>query len=211
VFSNIDESTDNWDDCSDCAGGTVTTDYWTAANQTTPSMDGASREFYVGGPAWADVLWYKRFGPLNSASHFLWDFYVYFDTASAANTWSAEYDVFQSINGQEFMMGSECVFGENIWHVWDSLHGQWVDIPVPCPRVVPNTWHHIQWYMDRPSSTTYHYDTLVVDGTAYTVDRTFTANPIDWEDVIGVQWQLDVDGNGNPLHEWIDKATFTVW
>lgn len=211
VFSKIEESTDNWTDCSDCAGGAVTTDYWTAPFQATPSMDGSSREFYVGSPAWADVLWYKRFGPYNSASHFLWDFYVYFDATSAANVWSAEYDIFQAMNGQEFMIGSQCVFGEGWWNTWDSLHGKWITIPAPCPRFTPDTWHHIVWYVERISANQYRYNTLVVDDKSYAINQTFTTNPIDWADVVGVQWQLDLDGKGTPAHEWIDKVTFTVW
>jgi hypothetical protein len=211
VFSNIDETTDNWADCSDCAGGAVTSDYWSAPFRTTPSLDGSSREFYVGGPAWADVLWYKRFGAHNSASHFLWDFWVYFDTDSAANVWSAEYDIFQSIAGQEFMIGSQCVFGEGSWNTWDSLHFKWITIPVPCPRFAPNTWHHIVWYVERIGSNQYRYNTLVVDDKSYTINQTFTTNPIDWADVLGVQWQLDVGGKGGAVHEWVDKTKFTIW
>lgn len=220
VFSHTEDTVGNWADCSDCAGGAVTTDYWTAANQTTPSMDGSSREFYVGSPAWADVLWYQRFGPYdqvpnypyNYATNFLWDFYVYFDAASIANLEAAEYDAFQSIAGQQFMMGTECVFGQNIWHVWDSLNRKWITAPgVPCPRFTPNTWHHIVWYTTRLSSTQYKFNTLVVDDKSYTINMTFNAQPTNWGDVIGVQWELDLNGNGAPAREWVDQSTFTVW
>lgn len=220
VFSNTEDTTGNWADCSDCAGGAVTTDYSSAANQTTPSLDGSSREFHVGSPAWADVLWYERFGPYdqvpnypyNYATNFLWDFYVYFDAASIANLESAEYDAFQSIAGQQFMMGSECVFGQNLWHVWDSFNRKWITAPgVPCPRFSPDTWHHIAWYTTRLSATQYKFNTLVVDDKSYTINMTFNAQPTNWGDVIGVQWELDLNGNNAPAHEWVDKSTFTVW
>ena len=208
----MQNTTDNWSNCSDCAGGSLAGTYWTAPFQTTPSMTGSSRQFYISGPAWSSALFYKKLGAHDSASHFLWDFWVYFDSASAAQTWSAEYDLWQSMGGQEFMIGSQCDFGDGEWDLWDSLNNKWIkDSGVPCPRFTPNAWHHIQWYLERVSSTQYKYVTLVVDGQAHTLNRTFTANPTNWGDNLGVQWQLDENSTGTALNEWVDKVTVTIW
>lgn len=211
MFDAVQDTTTNWSDCSDCAGGTVTTSYFNAPFQTNPSVSGSSREFSISGPAWASALWIHKFGAHNGATHFLWDFYVYFDMASAAGTWSAEYDLWQSVGGQQFMIGSQCVFGTNEWDLWDSSINHWINSGVPCPRFSPNAWHHIQWDVQRISTTQYRYNTLFVDDVAFPLNKVFNTQPIDWSDDLGVQWQLDQNGSGTPLHEWVDKVKLTIW
>ena len=212
VLSNVQDTSD-WTGCSDCAGGgSSTSNYWSAPFQTTPSMSGSSRQFHISGPAWSSVLWYKQLGAHDSASHFLWDFWVYLDSASSEHAWSAEYDLWQSIGGQEMMIGSQCDFGDGTWDLWDSQHGKWVkDTGVPCSRFSPGKWHHIQWYLERVSSTEYKYVTLVVDDKPYNINRTFTSNASGWGSNFGVQWQLDENSSGTALNEWVDKVTITVW
>lgn len=211
VFNDIDDSTDSWSSCSTCAGGAVTSAFWSAPFQTTPSVAGSSRQFYIAGPAWASALWIKKFGAQNASTHFLWDFWVYFDATSAANSWSAEYDLWQAVGKQEFMIGSQCVFGTNEWDMWDSANNKWVNSGVPCPRFSAEKWHHIQWYVERTSATTYRYNTLVVDEQPFTLNRTFSTNPTDWDDSLGVQWQLDQNGTGLALSQWVDNAKLTIW
>jgi hypothetical protein len=74
-----------------------------------------------------------------------------------------------------------------------------------------NTWHHVQWYIERISSTQYRYDTLVVDGHGYGFNQVWAVNPTTWADAVGVQWQLDQGANGAPAHEWIDNVKLTSW
>ncbi len=211
VFNHIEDMS-GFKTCSaNCAGGQSTSNYWMAPYQTSPSKDGSSLQFFNGGNAWANVLWYKGLGAHNSASHFLWDFYVYFDSTSIANLHTAEYDLYQSINGFELMVGSQCNFGNNRWDTWNQAAGAWVGTSIPCPRFSPSSWHHIQWYMQRVSSTQYKYVTLVVDGKAYSVNQTYTGSRAGWADVVGVQWQLDLGGNGVDAHQWIDNVKLSMW
>jgi hypothetical protein len=211
VFSDLDQSTGNWSDCSDCAGGTYTGNYWRAFWQSSPSMDGSSLQLFNGGNAWADVLWIKKLGQQNWATNFLWDFYVYFDGTTASKLWSAEYDLWQSVGGYEYMIGTQCVFGTGEWDTWDQSAGHWVKTSIPCPRFSSGSWHHIQWYMQRLSGNRYKYVTLVVDGKPYSVNQTYSAGWSGWDDSLGIQWQLDLDGSGADAHEWIDKAKLTIW
>jgi hypothetical protein len=211
VLTNLQDGNGSWSDCSDCAGGTVTSSYWSAPYQTTPSLSGASREFQVSGAPWSDVLWIRKVGAHNDATHFLWDFYVYFDNDSAANVWSAEYDLWQSIGGQEYMVGSQCNFGDNHWDIWDSSVSKWINSGIPCPRFSGGQWHHIVWDMERLGGNQYRYNPLWVDEQMIPVQRTFYAQPSDWDDNVGVQWQLDQNGNGTPVHEWVDNVKLTMW
>lgn len=212
VLSEIQNTSDNWKDCSLCAEGTHdTTNYWMAPYQNSPSMSGSSREFYADGLPWTNVLFIKTMPAYNSASHFLWDFWVYHDSKSAANIWSSEFDLWQILDGKEFMVGSQCDFGDGYWDTWDSANNRWVENGIACPRWAANTWHHIQWYVERVSPTQYRYDTLVVDGKGYGLNQTWGVNPTSWPDSVGIQWQLDESANGDPIHEWIDKVKLTLW
>ena len=212
VLKQIQNTTDNWTDCSICAQGTHrTTNYWQAPFQTRPSMTGSSREFFSGGPSWTNVLFIKTLPPQNQASHFIWDFYVYHDGASAASIWSAEFDLWQVIGGREFMIGSQCAFGDTKWETWDSQHNRWIKTGIGCPRWAPNTWHHVQWYVERRGQSQYRYDTLVVDGTPHSINLTYNIARVPWPDNVGIQWQLDQSSNGVPIHEWIDDVQLTMW
>lgn len=212
VFDGIHNASNSWSSCSDCAGGdAVTTEFWTNPFQSSPSLSGSSRQFLIAGPAWSNALWIHKLGAHNQATHFLWDFYVYFDDDSAAHVWSAEYDFWQSIGGQKHMFGSQCVFGENHWDLWDSKAVKWVNAGVPCPRFSGGQWHHIALDVERISSWQYRYNTLWVDDQTIPLGRVFDAEPTDWDDDIGVQWQLDQDGKGTPVNEWIDRVKLTIW
>jgi hypothetical protein len=214
VWSKIEDTTSNWSDCGTtaCAGGASGSgNYWSAPFQTSPSLDGSSRQFYNGGSGWSNVLWIKKLGAQNSRSNFLWDFWVRFDSGAANNLWTAEYDLWQTVNGQEFMIGSQCNFGLGVWDIWNSASHHWLRTSIPCPRFTAGTWHHIQWYVQRVSRNQYRYRTLAVDGKAHTVNQTFYTNPINWQDNLGVQWQLDLNSSGVDAHEWIDNVKLTAW
>jgi hypothetical protein len=212
VFTQMQNTSDDWTSCSLCAFGTHnTTNFWMAPFQHTPSKSGSSREFYVDGLPWTNALFIKTISGTSSVTNFLWDFWVYLDSTSAANIWSAEFDLWQFLGGTEFMIGSQCAFGDGYWETWDSANNRWIVDGIPCPRWAPNTWHHIQWYAERISPTEYRYDTLVVDGASYGVNQVWNVNPTPWPDGIGVQWQLDQGEKGIPLHEWIDNVQLTLW
>jgi hypothetical protein len=211
VISHIEDMS-GFKTCSaNCAGGQSTTNYWMAQYQGSPSMDGSSTEFFNGGNAWANVLWYKGLGPQNFATNFLWDFYVRLDSNAASTLHTAEYDLYQSINGIELMIGSQCNFGNGVWDTWNQAGGRWISTSIPCPRFSADTWHHIQWYMQRVSSNQYKYVTLVVDGKPYSVNQTYYGSNAGWADVVGVQWQLDLGSNGTDAKEWIDNVKLTLW
>ena len=211
VFDNLQNSTDGWSSCSLCAQGTHdTSNYWMAPFTTQPSRSGSSRELFIGGPAWSNALFTRTFPGNQNASRFLWDFWVYQDSTTAAHIWTSEFDLFQAIGGHEFMIGSQCNFGNGVWDVWNSVANRWEGTSIPCPRWAANVWHHIQWYMER-NGNQYRYATLVVDGKPISVNKSYDAIPMDWRDVVGVQWQLDQDSTGLALHQWIDNVRLTIW
>ena len=212
VLQQMQNDTANWTTCSVCAHGTNNTaNYWMAPFQNQPAMSGSSLEMYVGGLPWSNVLFIDTMLGTSSNSHFLWDFWVYQDSSTTANIWSSEFDLWQVLSGGEFMIGSQCDFGDGYWATWDSAGNRWILNGIPCPRWSANTWHHIQWYVERVSPTQYRYDTLVVDGQPHGLNQTWTINSTSWPDMVGIQYQLDQDSSGTPVTEWVDNVNLTMW
>ena len=211
VVKEMQNNTSNWSICSLCAAGTNTTsNYWMAHFQSQPSLSGSSMEMYAGGLSWSNVLFIDTMLGTSANSHFLWDFWVYHDPADEPNYWSSEFDLWQVLGGREYMIGSQCDFGDGHWSTWDSEGGRWVMTGIPCTHWSAG-WHHVQWYVERINSTEYRYNTLVFDGVASGLNQTWTMNSTTWPDMVGVQYQLDQDTSGTPLHEWVDNVTLTMW
>ena len=200
-----------WGICSLCAAGTNTTgNYSMTPNQSQPSLSGSSLELFANGQSWTNVLFMDTLLGTNNRTNFLWDFWVYHDPAAENHFWSSEFDFWVVLGGKEFMIGSQCDFGDGYWATWDTEGDRWVLNGIPCPHWSPG-WHHVQWYMERTSPTQYRYDTLVFDGKAYGLNQTWNFGASTWQDMTGVQFQLDQDPSGTPLHEWVDKVTLTMW
>ena len=211
VLTEMQNDKANWSICSDCAAGTNDTgNYWMAPFQNQPSRSGSSLEMYADGPSWTNVLFKDVILGTSSNTHFLWDFWVYHDPAAEAHFWSSELDFYVVLGGKEFMIGSQCDFGDGYWATWDSEGDRWVLNGIPCPHWTPG-WHHVQWYVERINSTQYRYDTLVFDGKPYGFNQTWNFNETTWQDQVGIQFQLDQDPTGTPLHEWVDNVTLTMW
>ncbi|MGA2373625.1 MAG: hypothetical protein ACLPPV_03850 [Candidatus Korobacteraceae bacterium] len=214
MFSNIDDMT-GWHGCnaSSCSGGSGDGSYWMAQNQSNPSRDGASGEFYNSG-VWENSLWSRKLGANDGVHNFLWDFYyIEVDDDSETAAQALEFDAFQFIGGYNYMMGSECNYdGGAVWDTWNESTGHWIHTTISCPKFSANTWHHIQWYITTDSGNhTYTYHTLVVDGDSHPVNVTGNAKNLNWSDNLGVQFQLDDTAGGGGYHEWTDEVKLTIW
>jgi hypothetical protein len=212
VFNNVQQA-NSWGSCHDpgCAGGSGQGSYWMAKWQGNPSLSGGSTEFFNSG-VWANALFWTHLGANNSARNFLMDYYLYVDDVSTWAGQALEMEGFQFVGGWNYMLGLQCDVGYGVWDTWDQAAGRWYGTSIPCKGFSPWTWHHIQWYITTNTNNhTYTYVTLVVDGQPYSLNTTRNANYVAWEDNVGVQWQLDVNAKGSGYHEWVDKATLTIW
>jgi hypothetical protein len=212
VFNHIDDR-DNWSYCHNaaCSGGSGQGTYWMAQNQGSPSKDGASTEFYNSG-VWGNSLWTQKLGANNNVHNFLWDFWFYVDSQADQYGQALEFDTFQFVSGYNYMIGSQCDYGQHKWDTWNEAVGHWIPTSLACPNFSVNAWHHIQWYVTTNTSNhTYTYVTLVVDGTPHSINYTGHALHNGWGNNLGVQWQLDDNARGGAYTEWIDSSTLTIW
>jgi hypothetical protein len=233
VFPQIDDSTSGWGSCTGgCAGGNSASTFWMQQNQTTPSLDGASTQFYVDGPAWSNVLFWNKMGAHDSLTHFKFDFWVHLDSNSSTIGQAMEFDTFQFVNGREYMFGTQCDYGTGAWEVWNPQAGTWQKTGVACAKFTPNAWYHITWnfhrsphlnnknqYYDNFRVVQYDSNNNVVANNSYSVNLAYGSGPLPsgWNDNMGVQFQMDLNGqagvNSNPttISEYVDKVTLTAW
>src|SRR5262249_46347103 len=155
VYDGIDDSTSGWGSCgtASCAGGASDALSWPMYQfQATPSLDGASTEFVLTGPPYADALHWYKLPAQNWATNYLWDSWTYLDDASLAAQ-AIEFDVFAVVPiggvNRKFVFGSQCNYASGVWDGWtenSSGGGTWISTGIPCTNFSSNTWHHVVWY-----------------------------------------------------------------
>jgi hypothetical protein len=186
-----------------------------------------------------DSLFYlKSKNAQASRTNFLWDFFVYIPTTTAAGGVQAlEFDFFQAVQlgnaVHEFMFGSQCNYAENQWQNWLPQNGglTWVNTGwSPC-QLSSGAWHHLTYFLQRVSSSGYQvipaefspasdsnnsvrFGTLTVDGnTMYLggfANSTVPSNPA-WTPSIGIQHQLDSALEGITIDEYVNEESLTTW
>jgi hypothetical protein len=230
TYRNIDDSTAvddglagavGWGSCVACAGGDSTGTIASSPFQTSPSVDGASRDFYLNGAAYTNGLWWYKVGPHDAVSNFAFDFWLYVNSNARAAQ-ALEFDAFQFNHGVEYMFGTQCDNASGTWDVWNMGTGKWVHTSYKCSEFAANTWYHVHWTFHRTSPNNYeHYDSLTIEqlgqnGKLSTSTHAFnlaypsTPMPSGWTDNMGVQFQMDIGATGTTMEEWVDEVTLTT-
>lgn len=211
TFSNIDQMS-GWQNCGSCAGPNgqgPNPPHSLTEFQHTPSLDGASIKFFLGGTtAFADALWWKQLTPIDTAHFFTYDLYFYFQNAAAPQ--ALEFDVNQSVGGKKFIFGTECDFtGARTWRIWDYyLH--WQSTPVSCAGLKPYTWHHLVWEFQRTLDGHTRFIAVSVDGVRHLLNRYYRPGPSGVRE-LNTAFQMDGNSRMTNYSVWLDKVKLTVW
>lgn len=189
-----------------CAAGLGTAQSTMTQNVSSPSLDGKSAMFTMGGPTgYSNELYYFSLGGGTNVTRFTYDLYFYIDHPEVAQ--ALEFDLNQTFGGQRWTWGTECnLRGSGKWDIWDALNEKWVPTAVDCSSLPANTWIHLVWQFERVNGQE-HYISVSVNGTTSTVD-TFYQPQQQWtlED-INVAFQMDGDFRQDPYTVWLDKLT----
>ncbi|HEU5404059.1 MAG TPA: hypothetical protein VFU86_22075 [Terriglobales bacterium] len=209
TYYNIDQMS-KWSSCSACAGsgGSGPTAYYSQTLYiSSPSMDGKSSKFHIGGSSpYANALWWKQLGANSSAHHFKYDLYFYLKNPSAAQ--ALEFDVNQSVNGKKYIFGAECT-SARIWKVYSaSLH--WVNTGIGCPKPTAYKWHHLTWEFQRTSGGNVQFIAVTLDGVKHYVNRTYGPKSSSASE-INVAFQMDGNKYMTDYDTWLDKVKLTYW
>lgn len=211
------EDKSNWQWCTattsagnDCASGLGTATSSKTDDQTSPSRDGSSAKFDIGGDTpYSNALWWRTLSPNSDATHFVYDLWFYVDHPEFAQ--ALEFDVDQSFGGTRWVFGTECAYlGSGKWDVWDGGAHHWVPTSAPCPQVSAATWHHLIWQFERVKGQT-HFISVTLDDKTMNVDMYQDAQSNFDGDGVDVAFQMDGDSKQNPFIVWLDQVTLTEW
>jgi hypothetical protein len=217
VYSKIEERpTSNWFSCRsrDCSGSDAFATYWVAPYQTTPSLDGASTQFYVSGNAWADVLWVAKLGgAASSKTHFILDYWLKPNADTLTHAECLEFDVVMAYNGRKWDFSHQLHYGGGHFDTWDGVAMKWVHTNMALPKLDPNTWHHIKLYGERVGTQT-HNISLTVDSNTYQVPTQYAwheTKTSNWANSVAVQVQIDINSKPGTASEYVDNMNLYLW
>ncbi len=212
-FTHIEEI-GGWDSCTVCAGinarGPVAL-YSMTEGVSSPSMDGNSAHFWLGGHTpYSAAIWDKQLGGNNNLHHFLYDLYFYVKDPGASQ--ALEFDVNQSTDNLKYIFGTQCDYKGrgHQWDVWDTAGKKWIPTGVPCPVPGANTWHHLTWEFERTSDQRAHFVSMTFDGVAHPINMYFKPKPMNVFEV-NVAFQMDGDYAQHNYDVWLDNVSLIAW
>jgi hypothetical protein len=211
TFSGIDQMS-GWEHCDVCSGANAAgpnIPYSMTQGVSSPSMDGKSAGFWVGGGAkYGSAIWWKQLGANSNVSHFTYDLYFYVKNMAA--TFALEFDTNQTTGGKRYVMGTQCgVNFDKQWDVWDTANKHWIKTGIPCTNVQAYQWNHLTEEYYRANGKIY-YVSITLNGQKYYVNRSFYAIGINAND-INVAFQMDMNGSATPYNAWLDQVKLTYW
>jgi len=204
---NIDQKS-GWQNCGTCAGAGgngATASHSLTQYVSSPSLDGNSAQFWIGGgTAYADALWWNQLGANSAIHHFVYDLYFYMTNSNPVQ--ALEFDVNQSTGGHKYIMGTQCNVAASQWDVWNTAGAYWVHTGVYCGRPSTYKWHHLTWEVERTTGNQIHFIAVTLDGVKSYINKYYypfssSANEIN------VAFQMDVNSTAVSYSTWIDRMS----
>ena len=214
VIDHIEDQ-GGWEHCTHCAARPGRKDpplaLWDfQQHQNTPSLDGSSTRFFIGGNSpYANALHWTKFGGKKDYLHFLFEFDIYASPESL-HAQNLEFDLFQGHGGKKFMFGTQCNYDKGIWQGWNGH--DWIDFAhAPCKKFPAKTWTHVKWLFERTSDNKLRYVSVTAGDATHSVDSIQSPVSSDWDSVLGIQFQQDMNVDAVDYAIWIDRVKLSLW
>lgn len=206
-ISKIDEMT-GWQHCDECAGqggDGPSTPYSMKQFVSSPSMDGKSVQFWLGGTTpYANALWWKQLGERPTATKFTYNLYFYIKNLSAAQ--ALEFDVNQTVNGKRFIFGTECVLYRKTWDVWDTANARWIKTNISCAQIKGYAWNHLVWEFERTSEGKARFVAVTLNGVKSYVNWAYWPRSVWNASELNVAFQMDGNSWQEDYSVWLDQV-----
>jgi len=209
VKSSIEQMS-GWQHCDACAGsgGSGPTATLSTALRSSPALSGSSREFHISSShAYADALWWKQLGAVNSATHLVYDLYFYIKTPQYSQ--ALEFDANQANGSKRWVFGTQCNIAAGVWDVWGNGSGKWIHTGISCKAPTAYKWHHLTWEFSR-GSTYLNFISVTYDGVKHYVNRSYPGKASSSKE-LNVAFQEDMRSNHVAYSTWLDKVSLKYW
>ena len=209
-YAGLDD-TPGWQSCTKpCAGGNGTAQFSMTEGIGSPSQDGASAQFTLGGSTgYSNALWWLHVANNAAASNFTFDTYQYLDNPQAPQ--AVEYSTTQYYSGKWYKFSTQCSYAKGIWRVWDTYDKRWVATTAPCVRQAANTWSHLTLQYQRANGRAV-FVAITVDGQTWYINKSFRpASASGTSGNITIHYQLDGNKTQTKFNAYLDELQLTVW
>jgi hypothetical protein len=204
------EQASGWSWCSACAnaGGGATLSM--TQNQNSPSLDGNSTRFGLGGTTpWSHALFYKRVASNLTATNFVYDVYYYMKNPAASS--GMEFSVSQRNNYTWYRVDTQCSFLNGNWRVFNDATRHWMDTSIPCKRPAAYTWRHVVIEGKRANGKTV-FVSITENGRKYYVNKSsYPSKLSSYGASINMHFQLNGERYQTDYQVWADKLTIRYW
>jgi hypothetical protein len=218
TYYDIEEMS-GWGHCTDCAANPSDPDpplaqYWMKQHVSSPSMDGDSTQFFVGGTeSYANALFWKRLegdaALIRKGHHFYYEMYFYYTNSYAAQ--AIEFDINQIVDGKRYIWGTQCnVRAGARWDIWDNINKKWIGTSIPCPAPPTYKWNKLVLEMERTSDNKLRYVAISLNGTRHYLNKYYSPSNTTWT---GLTLNFQIDGNKamTDYSVWVDNFKFKWW
>lgn len=211
TYYNIDQMT-GWSSCTVCAGAGgdgPAAKYWMKQNVSSPSKDGRSVQFFLGGSTpYSNALWWKQLGANNSPANFRYELYYYIKNPSAAQ--ALEFDVNHSRCAKKYIFGTECDFKyKKVWKVYDAYNRKWRTTSIPCRVPKAYTWNKVTLEFRRTDGKM-NFVSVTINGQKHYFNRKYAPKSTSARE-INVAFQMDGNKYQTDYSIWVDKMKLTYW
>jgi hypothetical protein len=213
VVSNIEDMT-GWQSCSACAGpggNGINTAHSLTQGVKSPSLDGASGQFWLGGThPYTNALFFKPLGGRAGATHFILDFDFWIGNATVAQ--GLEFDIFYSRDGFKNYFLTECDSRgtyAGTWQVSNVVIDTWQHTGLPC-HVNSFAWNHVTLEFYRQPDGNTRFVSVSMNGNLQYVNRTYPALKVNSFEM-NAAVQLDGDEKQDDFSIWVDRMKITYW
>jgi hypothetical protein len=202
TFSGIEQMS-GWKSCTACAGGGESAVYWKKLPVYTPSLDGKSTQYFVGGSVpFSHGLWWRWMSGDGAASRFTFSMSYYMKNPAASQ--GLEFAANQALGGKWYKFSTQCSFSSKMWRVWDSYYRRWRDTGIACTRPSAYKWTNVVFEYARQDGKA-KFLSITVNGTKHYVNKSFSPQPNVSGTSIGIHFQLNGNQYQNDYSVWADK------
>jgi hypothetical protein len=209
TFSNIEQMS-GWNMCSACAKAGGGSPLSMTRNQKSPSLDGNSTRFFLGGTKpWSHALYYKRLSSNSTATHFIYDVYYYMKTPG--NSSGMEFSVSQRVGHKWYRVDTHCSFVHGNWKLWNNSTGHWYNTNISCKRPAPYTWRHVVIEGKRSNGKVI-FVSISDNGKKHYLNKSFYPKSMSTSSSsVTTHFQLNGDRYQRDYSAWADKFKVTYW
>ncbi len=214
VVSRLEESS-NWKTCGNCGntGGTGdTATYSMQRGITSPTTDGSSARFSIGGSyPYKNAYWYlpQSTSPTTPLQYLKYEFDLYIPSAYYSAPQAIEFECQQKANGYVYNFAWQADYARGEWRIFNYVLKRWESSGLALTKFAANKWHHVIAEYHASGSQVVH-DALTIDGVRHVIGIKHPAKYVGGTGhYLTSAFQLDLNKYPTPYKVYVDAMQIT--